>query len=284
MRILFLGDIIGRPGREVVAAELPALMEKLKLDFVIANGENAAGGFGLTRAIANDLFALGIDVLTTGNHWLDQREILTFIGDEDRVLRPRNYPRATPGRGANVYQAKSGQRVLVINAMGRVYMEPLDDPFAAVDEELRPARWARAPMRSWSTCTPRRSPKKWRWAISAIRAPAWWWARTRTCRPRTRRSCPGGTAFQGDAGACCDFDSVIGMDKEEPLQRFTTKVSGGRMKPAERPRHAVRRVRGNRRQDGARPPHRAGARGPAAYARHSRGLTAPFCLAISPPT
>src|SRR6185503_9053116 len=107
MRILFLGDIIGRPGREVVAAELPALREHLKTDIVIANGENAAGGFGLTRAVANDLFAIGIDVLTTGNHWMDQREILTFINDDDRILRPLNYPKATPGRGANLFQAKN---------------------------------------------------------------------------------------------------------------------------------------------------------------------------------
>jgi 2',3'-cyclic-nucleotide 2'-phosphodiesterase len=136
MRMLFIGDIVGRPGREVIGTELPGLRERLKLDFVIANAENVAGGFGITRDTANDLFATGCDVLTTGNHWLDQREILTFINDEDRILRPRNYPKGTAGRGANLYQAKNGGRILVINVMGRVFMDALDDPFAAVESEL----------------------------------------------------------------------------------------------------------------------------------------------------
>ena len=105
MNLLFIGDIIGRPGRDVVQAELPALRHKLKLDFVIANGENAAGGFGLTRAIAEDFFAIGIDVISTGNHWADQKEILTYIEAEDRILRPLNYPKGTPGRGARRAEA-----------------------------------------------------------------------------------------------------------------------------------------------------------------------------------
>src|ERR1700680_4815151 len=136
MRLLFLGDIIGRAGRGLVSPELHALRERLAIDFVVANGENAAGGFGLTRNVANELFATGVDVLTTGNHWLDQREILSFIATEDRILRPRNYPPATPGRGANLYHTRNGFRVLVVNVMGRVHMDPLDDPFAAVESEL----------------------------------------------------------------------------------------------------------------------------------------------------
>src|SRR5450755_4425202 len=135
MNILFLGDIIGKPGRDAVAAELRGLRAGLKLDLVIANGENAAGGFGLTRVIAEEFFAMGIDVISTGNHWADQKEILTYIDTEDRILRPVNYPLGTPGRGANLYQTPGGS-VLVINAMGRVFMDALDDPFAAVDREL----------------------------------------------------------------------------------------------------------------------------------------------------
>ena len=235
MRILFLGDIVGRPGREVVAAELPRLREQLKLDVVIANGENAAGGFGLTRAVANDLFAVGIDVLTTGNHWLDQREILTFINDEDRILRPRNYPPGTPGRGANVYQVRSGQRLLVINVMGRVFMDALDDPFAAVAVELNACPLGEKAAAKLVTIHAEASSEKMAMGhfcdgrASCVIG-------THTHVPTAdAQILPNGTAFQGDAGACADFDSVIGMDKEEPLRRFTTKVSGGKMKPADGP-------------------------------------------------
>src|SRR6202012_4380568 len=136
MRILFLGDVIGKPGRDVLAAELPGLRTTLKLDIVIANGENAAGGFGLTRGVAEEFFATGVDVISTGNHWADQKEILNYIEQEDRILRPANYPLGTPGRGANLYKTAAGQSVLVINAMGRVFMDALDDPFAAVEREL----------------------------------------------------------------------------------------------------------------------------------------------------
>ena len=114
MRILFIGDIIGQPGREVVGRELPGLRERLAIDFVVANAENAAGGFGITRNVANELLAAGVDVITSGNHWLDQREILSFIDQDDRILRPHNYPKGTPGRGANLYHTRNGQRVLVI--------------------------------------------------------------------------------------------------------------------------------------------------------------------------
>jgi hypothetical protein len=235
MRILFLGDIIGRPGREVVATELPRLCEHLKTDIVIANGENAAGGFGLTRAVANDLFACGIDVLTTGNHWLDQREILTFINDEDRILRPLNYPKATPGRGANLFQARSGKHILVINVMGRVFMDPLDDPFAAVDAELNAC-----PLREGADAilidvhAEASSEKMAMGHFCDGRASVV--IGTHTHVPTAdAQILPGGTAYQGDAGACADFDSVIGMDKEEPLQRFTKKISGGKMKPADGP-------------------------------------------------
>ena len=235
MRILFIGDIIGRPGREVVAAELPALRERLRTDFVIANAENAAGGFGLTRKIANELFALGIDVLSSGNHWADQKEILSFINDDDRVLRPGNYPEGTPGRGAGLYDTRSGKRVLVINIMGRHYMDPLDDPFAAVERQL-----AACPLRE--ACDA---------AVIDIHAETTSekMAMSHFCDGRVSlvvgththvptadaQILPGGTAYQTDAGGCCDYDSVIGMDKFEPLQRFTRKLSTARYTPATGP-------------------------------------------------
>jgi metallophosphoesterase (TIGR00282 family) len=235
MRILFIGDIVGRPGRDVVASELSGLRDRLAIDFVIGNGENAAGGFGLTRKTANELFACGIDVLTTGNHWADQKEILTFIGDDDRILRPRNYPEATPGRGVGLYDTRKGQRILVVNVMGRVFMDPLDDPFAAVEREIGAcplgegcdailvdihAEATSEKMAMGHFCDAR---------ASAVIG-------THSHVPTAdAQILPGGTAYQTDAGACCDYDSVIGMEKFEPLQRFTSKMSSARFSPATGP-------------------------------------------------
>jgi len=232
MRLLFIGDVMGRPGRDVLSSELPGLRERLAIDFVVANGENAAGGFGLTRNVANELFALGVDVLTTGNHWLDQREILGFIGTEDRILRPRNYPLATPGRGANLYHTRAGFRVLVVNVMGRVHMDPLDDPFAAVESEL-----AACPLREGADAIIVDMHAE---ATSEKMAMGQFCDGRASCVIGTHshiptadtQVLPNGTAYQTDAGACADYDSVIGMDKFEPLQRFTTKIPGGRMTPA----------------------------------------------------
>jgi len=235
MRILFIGDIIGKPGRDVVAEELPRLRDLLKLDFVIANGENAAGGFGITRATANELFSAGADCITTGNHWADQKEILSYIRDEDRILRPKNYPAGTPGKGANLFVARDGQRVLVINAMGRVFMDPLDDPFAAVESELAAcplgegadaivldmhAEATSEKMAMGHFCDGRASMV----VGSHSHVPT-----------ADAQIFPGGTAYQSDAGACCDYDSVIGMDKFEPVQRFVRKISGSRYSPATGP-------------------------------------------------
>ena len=235
MRILFIGDIIGKPGRDVVAEELPRLIDTLKLDFVIANGENAAGGFGLTRATANEIFGAGVDCITTGNHWADQKEILSFISDEDRILRPKNYPAGTPGKGANLYTTREGASVLVVNVMGRVFMDPLDDPFAAVEAELAAcplgegadsivvdmhAEATSEKMAMGHFCDGRASMV----VGSHSHVPT-----------ADAQIFPGGTAYQTDAGACADYDSVIGMDKFEPVQRFVRKISGSRYSPATGP-------------------------------------------------
>lgn len=234
MNILFVGDIIGKPGREVLQTELPRLRQALKLDLVIANGENAAGGFGLTRAIAEEFFAIGVDVISTGNHWADQKEILTTIDVEDRILRPANYPKGTPGRGANLYQTSAGS-VLVVNVLGRVFMDALDDPFAAVDRELSAcplgegadaivvdmhAEATSEKMAMGHFCDGRASLV----VGSHSHVPT-----------ADAQILPGGTAYQTDAGACADYDSVIGMDKAEPLQRFTRKLSSQRFSPATGP-------------------------------------------------
>src|SRR5271163_3692234 len=143
MRLLFIGDIVGRAGRAVLQEHLPNLRARWKLDFVVVNGENAAGGFGITEAICDDILAAGADAVTLGNHAFDQREALVFIERQPRLIRPANYPPGTPGRGANLIEAASGAKVLVINMMGRVFMDALDDPFAGVDRELTACPLAR---------------------------------------------------------------------------------------------------------------------------------------------
>jgi metallophosphoesterase (TIGR00282 family) len=235
MRILFIGDIVGKPGRDVVGAELPRLKDRLQLDFVIANGENAAGGFGLTQAIAREFFALGIDAISTGNHWADQKEILSFIGDEDRVLRPANYPRGTPGRGANLYQAKSGARVLVINVMGRVFMDALDDPFATVEAELAACPLGEAADAIVVDIHAEATSEKMAMGQFCDGRASLVVGSHQHIPTADAQILPNGTGFQADAGACADYDSVIGMDKYQPVQRFVTKMNSGRFSPATGP-------------------------------------------------
>src|SRR6186997_2109509 len=140
MRILFIGDIVGRSGRTIVIERLPTLISEWKLDLVVVNGENAAGGFGITEVIYNELIDAGADAITLGNHAWDQREALVFIERAPRLIRPLNYPAGTPGRGAAMIDTKNGKRALVMNVMGRIFMDPLDDPFAAIDRELAACR------------------------------------------------------------------------------------------------------------------------------------------------
>ena len=234
MNILFLGDIIGKPGRDVVQAELPALRQSLKLDFVIANGENAAGGFGLTRAIAEEFFAMGVDAISTGNHWADQKEILTYIDSEDRILRPLNYPKGTPGRGANLYQTPNGG-VLVINAMGRVFMDALDDPFAGVERELSACPLGEGADAIVVDLHAEATSEKMAMGHFCDGRASLVVGTHQHIPTADAQILPGGTAFQADAGACADYDSVIGMDKAEPLQRFTRKISSQRFAPATGP-------------------------------------------------
>jgi len=234
MHILFIGDIIGKPGRDVVAAELPRLRTRLKLDLVIANGENAAGGFGLTRAITEEFFGCGIDVISTGNHWADQKEILTFIESEDRILRPLNYPKGTPGRGANLYQTPGGG-VLVINAMGRVFMDALDDPFAAVERELSACNLGEGADAIVVDIHAEATSEKMAMGHFCDGRASLVVGSHSHVPTADAQILPGGTGFQTDAGACADYDSVIGMDKAEPLQRFTRKMASQRFSPATGP-------------------------------------------------
>ena len=235
MKLLFLGDVIGRPGRDGLGEHLPALKATLKPDLIIANGENAAGGFGLTRGVAEEFFAMGIDVITTGNHWADQKEILTYIDSEDRILRPVNYPKGTPGRGAHLYKTAAGETVLVINVMGRVFMDALNDPFAAVDAELSACGLGEGADAIVVDMHAEATSEKMAMGHFCDGRASLVVGSHQHVPTADAQLLPGGTAYQSDAGACADYDSVIGMDKTEPLQRFLRKISTQRYTPATGP-------------------------------------------------
>src|SRR5580693_3970632 len=232
MRILFVGDIVGRSGRTVVIERLPGLVEKWKLDLVVVNGENSAGGFGITEAIYRELVDAGADAITLGNHAWDQREALVFIERAEGLIRPINYPSGTPGRGAALIKTKNGERALVINAMGRIFMDALDDPFAAVDRELtscglgKQAEAVIVDIHGEAT-----SEKQAMGFFCDGRASLV--VGTHTHVPTADlRVMPGGTAFMSDVGMTGDYNSVIGMAKDEPMQRFLQRISSARFEPA----------------------------------------------------
>jgi metallophosphoesterase (TIGR00282 family) len=233
MRLLFLGDIVGRTGRHAVIERLPGLVEKNKLDFVVINGENAAGGFGITEEILRTVIDAGADVVTTGNHAFDQREALVFADRQERFLRPVNYPPGAPGRGSGLFMARNGARVLVVNVMGRVFMDSLDDPFAAIERELAACPLGEQADAIVIDMHAEASSEKQALA-HYVDGRATLVVGTHTHVPTSDyRVLPAGTAYQTDVGMCGDYDSVIGMDKEEPLRRFLRKIPGERFTPAE---------------------------------------------------
>jgi metallophosphoesterase (TIGR00282 family) len=237
MRIAFFGDVVGRSGREGLADHLPGLRRRLGLDFVIVNAENAAAGFGITENTARELYDAGADCLTLGNHSWDQKEAMTYIVREPRLIRPANYPILSdaPGRGSNLFELQDGRRILVINLLGRVHMDALDDPFAAANRELDSAPLGDVAdavvvdMHAEATSEKMAMGHFCDGRASLV-------VGTHTHVPTAdAQILNGGTAYQTDAGACADYDSVIGNHKEEPLRRFTTRISQGRYRPAEGP-------------------------------------------------
>ena len=233
MRLLFIGDVVGRAGRAAIAEHVPVLRRKLGLDFVVANGENAAGGFGITENIAQDFLNAGVDCITLGNHAFDQREALVFIERAPHVLRPLNYPTGTPGRGSWLYETAKGERVLVMNVIGRVFMDAMDDPFAAVERELAACPLGLACDAAILDIHAEASSEKQALAHFADGRVSLAIG-THTHVPTADwRILPHGAAFQTDAGMTGDYDSIIGMDKEEPIRRFTRKTPGARFEPAE---------------------------------------------------
>ncbi|MEC7735061.1 MAG: TIGR00282 family metallophosphoesterase [Pseudomonadota bacterium] len=229
---MFLGDIVGRSAREKVEEKLPSLIQDYSIDFTIVNGENSAGGFGITEEICKNLFSSGVNCITTGNHLWDQREILSYIDNEERLLRPANFPSQTPGSGYRVYKTSKGN-ILVINIMGRLFMDPLDDPFRLIDEILSKnelgdeiqaiivdvhAEATSEKVALGHFCDGR---------ASLV-------VGTHTHIPTAdHQILPFGTGYQTDAGMCGDYDSVIGMEKTEPLRRFLEKTPGNRFSPAQ---------------------------------------------------
>lgn len=233
MRILFVGDVVGRSGRVAVNETLPGLIRDWTLDLVVVNGENAAGGFGITEAIYHELLEAGADAITLGNHSWDQREALVFIERAPRLIRPANFPPGTPGRGAALIDTRNGKRALVINGIGRVFMQPFDDPFAIIDRELNAC-----PLREVADAVvvdfhgEASSEKQAIGYFCDGRASLV--VGTHTHVPTSdHRILPSGTAYMTDAGMTGDYESIIGMQREEPLGRFQRGYPAGRFEPAE---------------------------------------------------
>ncbi len=233
MRILFLGDTVGRTGREAAAAALAKLRGQLKVDLAIINAENASHGFGCAPEMADALFAAGADVITLGNHAWDRKEIVGYIASNGRLIRPLNFPPGTPGAGTAMVELADGRRALVANAMGRLFMDPLDCPFRAMAGELSRHRLGVTVQAIVVDFHAEATSEKWGFAhlfdgqVSLV-------VGTHThCPSADHTILVGGTAFQSDAGMCGDYDSVIGMDKTIAAARFLKKVPGEKLHPAE---------------------------------------------------
>ncbi len=233
MRILFVGDVVGRSGRAAIAETLPGLIRDWKLELVIVNGENAAGGFGVTEAIYQELLDAGADAITLGNHSWDQREALVFIERAPRLIRPVNFPKGTPGRGAALIDTKNGKRALVVNGIGRIFMQPFDDPFTTIDRELNACPLREAADAVIVDFHAEASSEKQ--AIGYFcDGRASLVVGTHTHVPTSdHRILPGGTAYMTDAGMTGDYQSIIGMVKDEPLGRFLRGYPAGRFEPAD---------------------------------------------------
>jgi metallophosphoesterase (TIGR00282 family) len=235
MRLLFIGDIVGKAGRRVVADLLPGLRERWALDCVIINAENSAGGFGITENILEDLIDAGADAVTLGNHAFDQKDALVFINRQPRLIRPLNFPKGTPGRGAALVRLKSGADVLVVNAMGRVFMTELDCPFRAIDNELTACSLKQGADAILIDFHAEATSEKQALGLF-VDGRASVVVGTHTHTPTSdERVLPAGTAYMSDTGMTGDYNSVLGMDSEEPLNRFLTRIPRERFEPSNGP-------------------------------------------------
>ncbi len=222
MKLLFLGDIVGKSGRKAVRELLPSLVTEYSPDIVIANGENAANGFGVTVRIAQELFDLGIGVLTSGNHIWDKKDVLAYIQKESRLIRPANYPEDTPGRGSTVVMTAEGHKIAVLNLSGRIFMDPLDCPFKAAEKEIEALKQETGliVVDFHGEATSEKIAAGWELdgKVTAVLG-------THThVQTADERILPGGTAYISDVGMTGSFDSVIGMDKNISIERFKTQM------------------------------------------------------------
>ncbi len=233
MKILYCGDIVGRAGREAVKRHLPALRKELGLDVVVGNGENSAAGFGITAKIAAELHDAGVDIITTGNHAFDQREIMSYMDTDRRILRPANYPPGTPGRGAALVTTKGGAEVLVVQVMTRLFMEALDDPFRAVEDALAAQELGRTVDVVIVDVHGEATSEKMAMGHMLDGRASLVVGSHSHIPTADAQIFSGGTAYQTDAGMCGDYDSVIGMQKDEAIARFVTRLRRERLEPAE---------------------------------------------------
>jgi metallophosphoesterase (TIGR00282 family) len=232
MKILFIGDIMGRSGREALEKHLPKLRENHNPDTIIVNGENAANGAGITEKICKEFYNWGVDVITTGNHVWDQREILAYIERDKKLLRPHNYPPGTPGSGVVTTQAANGQKITVINMMARLFMDSLDDPFRCMEDILKNHRLGQntdaifVDLHGETTSEKMSFGHNFDGRITAVIG-------THTHIPTAdAHIMSNGTAYQSDAGMTGSYDSVIGVEKSIAIHRFVKKTPGERMRPA----------------------------------------------------
>ena len=233
MRILFLGDVVGRSGRDAVTAALPTLRAALKTDLVIVNAENASHGFGLGPNMAEAILRAGADVITLGNHAWDRKELIPYIAQQPRIIRPLNFPPGTPGAGSYLAALPDGRRALVLNAMGRLFMTALDCPFRGAAELLSRYKLGAsvhaivADFHAETTSETMSYGHSFDGAVSLV-------VGTHTHVPTAdHQVLAGGTAYQSDAGMCGDYDSVIGMAKQGAAAKFWTHMPGERLQPAD---------------------------------------------------
>ncbi len=233
MRVLFLGDVMGRAGRRAVTAHLPGLIERYAFDFVIVNGENASHGRGLTEAHFQAIREAGADAVTLGDHAWDQRDALSYIARETMLIRPVNMPAETPGRGAMLVTGRNGHAVLVIQGLGRVFMDPIDDPFRAIEAAVEDCPLGAVAdaivvdFHAEATSEMQAMGQFLDGRVSLV-------VGTHTHIPTSdHRVLKGGTGLMSDAGMCGDYDSIIGMEADEPLNRFLTGIANSRFTPAD---------------------------------------------------